>query len=154
MVWEEIPGWQYIGDDVWKDVAVRNVEEMIRRDRHHPSIIVWGTRINESANDDPPYQRTRELARRLDPTRPTSGSMTPSSRSDWNTHWHENIFAFDDYHAASDGSVGIDTALPGVPYMLAEAVGQYSYGTAKNFLRRYRRAGVPEEQNAQALLHA
>jgi beta-galactosidase len=41
-----------------------------------------------------------------------------------------------------------------VPYMLAEAVGQFSYGKAKNFLRRYRRAGVPEEQNSQALLHA
>ncbi len=154
LVWEEIPGWQYLGDAAWKDVALRNVEEMIRRDRHHPSIIIWGTRINESANDPAFYQRTHDLAKQLDPTRPTSGSMTPSSRSDWKEHWHEDTFAFDDYHAASDGSVGIDPALPGVPYMLAEAVGQYSYGTAKNFLRRYRRAGIPEEQNAQALLHA
>ncbi|HEY1216646.1 MAG TPA: glycoside hydrolase family 2 TIM barrel-domain containing protein [Bryobacteraceae bacterium] len=154
MVWEEIPGWQYLGDAAWKDVALRNVEEMIRRDRNHPSILIWGTRINESANDPALYLRTHDLAKQLDPTRPTSGSMTPSSRSDWKEHWHEDVFAFDDYHAASDGSVGIDPALPGVPYMLAEAVGQYSYGTAKNFLRRYRRAGIPEEQNAQALLHA
>lgn len=154
MVWEEIPGWQYLGDAAWKDVALRNVEEMIRRDRNHPSILIWGTRINESANDPALYQRTRDLAKQLDPTRPTSGSMTPSSRSDWKEHWHEDVFAFDDYHAAPDGTVGIELALPGVPYMLAEAVGQYSYGTAKNFLRRYRRAGIPEEQNVQALLHA
>ncbi len=154
MVWEEIPGWQYLGDQAWKRTAVQNTQEMIRRDRHHPSIIVWGTRINESANDPDLYNRTREIARHLDPTRPTSGSMTASSRADWKEHWHQDIFAFDDYHAAPDGTVGIDPALPGVPYMLAETVGQYSYGTANNFLRRYRRAGIPEEQNAQALLHA
>ena len=154
MVWEEIPGWQYIGEEAWKKIAVENVEDMIRRDRHHPSIIVWGTRVNESANDPELYRQTSEVALRLDPTRQTSGSMTPSSRADWREHWHEDVFAFDDYHAARDGTVGIDPALPGVPYMLAEAVGQYSYGTAKNFLRRYRRAGIPEEQNAQAVLHA
>lgn len=154
LVWEEIPGWQYLGDAAWKEIAVRNVEEMIRRDRHHPSIIVWGTRVNESANDPALYERTHALAKQLDPTRPTSGSMTPSSRKDWQEYWHQDVFAFDDYHAAGDGSVGMDAALPGVPYMNAEAVGQYSYGTAKNFLRRYRRAGVPEEQNAQAVLHA
>jgi beta-galactosidase len=154
MVWEEIPGWQYLGDVAWKDVAVQNVEDMIRRDRHHPSIIVWGTRVNESANDPELYGRTHAVAKQLDPSRPTSGSMTPSSRRDWEERWHEDVFAFDDYHAASDGTVGMDAALPGVPYMNAEAVGQYSYGTAKNFLRRYRRTGVPEEQNAQAVLHA
>lgn len=38
--------------------------------------------------------------------------------------------------------------------MIAEAVGQYAYGTAKNFLRRYRRVGKPEDQRAQAVLHA
>lgn len=154
MVWEEIPGWQYLGDAAWKDVAVKNVEEMVRRDRHHPSIIVWGTRVNESANDPDLYQRTRALAKQLDPSRPTSGSMTPSSRKDWQQRWQEDIFAFDDYHAAADGTVGIDPALPGLPFMNAEAVGQFSYGTEKNFLRRYRRAGFPEEQNAQGVLHA
>ncbi len=154
MVWEEIPGWQYLGDDSWKEVAVQNVGEMIRRDRNHPSIIVWGTRVNESANDPALYRETRDVAQQLDPTRATSGSMTPSSRKDWKEHWQQDVFAFDDYHAAPDGTVGIDLALPGVPYMLAEAVGQFSYGTAKNFLRRYRRAGVPEEQNTQAVLHA
>jgi beta-galactosidase len=154
LVWEEIPGWQYVGDQRWQDIAVRNTEDMIGRDRHHPSIVIWGTRVNESANNVALYERTRAVAKRLDPTRQTSGSMTPSSRKDWETNWNEDVFAFDDYHAEPDGSVGIDPALAGVPYMIAEAVGQYSYGTAKNFLRRYRRVGMPEDQRAQALLHA
>jgi len=34
MVWEEIPGWNYIGDDAWKTLAVRDTEHMIRRDRN------------------------------------------------------------------------------------------------------------------------
>lgn len=154
MVWEEIPGWQYLGDVAWKEIAVENVADMVRRDRNRPSIIVWGTRINESPNDPELYRRTRDIAKHLDPTRPTSGSMTPSSRADWKERWQQDVFAFDDYHAAPDGSVGIEPAVEGYPYMLAEAVGQYSYGTVKNFLRKYRRAGVPEEQNSQAILHA
>ena len=153
LVWEEIPGWQYLGDAQWKGLAVQNTADMIRRDRNHPSIIIWGTRINESANDPVLYRRTRTIAKSLDDSRPTSGSMTPSSRKNWQEEWHEDVFAFDDYHAAADGSVGIDEPLPGVPYMLAETVGQYAYGT-NNFRRTYRRAGNPAEQAEQALLHA
>ncbi|HEY5446027.1 MAG TPA: glycoside hydrolase family 2 TIM barrel-domain containing protein, partial [Pyrinomonadaceae bacterium] len=42
MVLEEIPGWQHVGDDQWKDLSVSYVEKMIRRDWNHPSIIIWG----------------------------------------------------------------------------------------------------------------
>jgi beta-galactosidase len=154
LVWEEIPGWQYIGDDNWQDVALQNVEDMIRRDRNHPSIVIWGVRINESANDPDFYRRTSEMAKSLDDSRPTSGTMTPSSRKDWRERWHQDVFAFDDYHAAADGSVGIEEPIVGFPYLIAEAVGQYAYGTAKNFSRKYRRAGDPVEQAEQALLHA
>jgi beta-galactosidase len=80
--------------------------------------------------------------------------MTPSSTKDWREHWHQDVFAYDDYHAEEDGSVGILDPAPEVPYMIAEAVGQYAYGTAKNFARKYRRAGDPAEQAQQAILHA
>jgi len=42
LVFEEIPGWQHIGDQAWQDLSVRNVGEMIRRDWNHPAIILWG----------------------------------------------------------------------------------------------------------------
>ncbi|HWF17689.1 MAG TPA: glycoside hydrolase family 2 TIM barrel-domain containing protein, partial [Verrucomicrobiae bacterium] len=48
MVWEETPGWGYLGDDAWKEQVVQNVHDMILRDRNHPSIIIWGVRVNES----------------------------------------------------------------------------------------------------------
>ncbi len=107
MVWQEPPGWQYIGDESWQDLAVRDVEAMIRRDRNHPAIVIWGVRINESRNDPALYKRTREVAHSLDDSRPTSGTMTPSSRANWQTEWAQDVFAFDDYHAAPDHTVGI-----------------------------------------------
>ncbi|MDE3201952.1 MAG: glycoside hydrolase family 2 protein, partial [Acidobacteriota bacterium] len=154
MVWEELPGWQYIGDESWRDLAVRDVEGMIRRDRNRPSIIIWGTRINESENDPEFYRRTRALAKRLDDSRPTSGTMTPSSRRDWKTQWNEDVFAFDDYHADPVGQVGILEPVEGHPYMLAEVVGQFNYRTGKKFDVRYRRAGDITQQMDQAIFHA
>ena len=48
LVLEEIPGWQHIGPLAWQDIAVDNVRRMVRRDWNHPSVILWGVRINES----------------------------------------------------------------------------------------------------------
>ena len=73
LVLTEIPGWQYIGDAEWQDQAVKNTEEMIIQYRNHPSIILWGVRINESPDNESLYTRTNEVAHRLDPTRPTGG---------------------------------------------------------------------------------
>lgn len=73
LVFTEIPGWQHIGDEEWKDVAVQATEEMVRQYRNHPSVILWGVRINESQDDDPFYTRTNAVAHMLDPTRPTGG---------------------------------------------------------------------------------
>lgn len=154
MVWEEIPGWQYLGDARWQDLAVGDVAGMVRRDRNHPSIVVWGVRVNESANSPELYRRTREMAKSLDNSRPTSGTMTPSSLKNWRQEWHQDVFAFDDYHAAPDGSVGIREPLPGVPYVISEAVGQFDYGRSNSFHRTYRRVTDPALQSQQALLHA
>jgi beta-galactosidase len=153
MVWEEPPGWGYIGDDAWKELAVRDVREMILRDRNHPSIVIWGVRVNESRNDVALYARTTELARRLDGTRPASGSMT-STTMRTREDWHEDVFALDDYHAGPDGTVGIHEPLPGVPYMLAETVGQFNYTAGKNFDSKYFRTADVATQTAQALRHA
>ena len=73
LVLEEIPGWQHIGDVAWQDLAVGNVGEMIRRDWNHPSIILWGVRINESLDNHDFYTRTNALAHQLDDSRQTGG---------------------------------------------------------------------------------
>ncbi len=73
LVFEEIPGWQHIGGAEWKAESVENVRRMIRRDWNHPSIILWGVRINESPDDHDFYVETNRVARELDPTRQTAG---------------------------------------------------------------------------------
>ena len=70
---EETPGWQYLGDERWKELVVRDVGEMVVRDRNRPSVIIWGVRVNESNNDPTLYRRTRELAKSLDDSRPPPG---------------------------------------------------------------------------------
>lgn len=73
LVFEEMPGWQFIGGPEWQDTECVNLEEMIRRDRNRPSIVLWGVRVNESPDSHDFYVRTNALARRLDPTRQTGG---------------------------------------------------------------------------------
>ncbi len=73
IVFTEIPGWQHIGDLAWQDQAVENVREMVLQYRNHPSIVLWGVRINESGDLDQFYTRTNALCRQLDPSRLTSG---------------------------------------------------------------------------------
>ncbi|MGN7878997.1 glycoside hydrolase family 2 protein [Ensifer sp. 22460] len=73
LVFEEIPGWQHIGGEAWKQEAIQNVRRMIERDWNHPSIIIWGVRINESQDSHDFYVETNRLARELDLTRQTGG---------------------------------------------------------------------------------
>ncbi|NLB55711.1 MAG: glycoside hydrolase family 2 protein, partial [Lentisphaerae bacterium] len=69
LVFEEAPGWGHIGEKSWQDLFCRDVEYMIKRDRNHPSIILWGVRVNESPDHSELYSRTNTLARKLDPSR-------------------------------------------------------------------------------------
>ena len=92
LVLTEIPGWQYIGDAEWKDQAVKNTEEMILQYRNHPSIILWGVRINESGDDEELYTRTNDLAHSLDPTRQTGGI-----RCFKNSQLLEDVYTYNDF---------------------------------------------------------
>jgi beta-galactosidase len=92
LVLEEIPGWQYIGDQAWQDLSVDNVSRMIRRDWNHPSIVLWGVRINESRDNHDFYTRTNALAHGLDPTRQTGGI-----RYFQESEFLEDVFTMNDF---------------------------------------------------------
>ncbi|HWF75260.1 MAG TPA: glycoside hydrolase family 2 TIM barrel-domain containing protein, partial [Solirubrobacteraceae bacterium] len=145
MVWEEPPGWQYIGDPrTFQSLVLENVRDMVMRDRNRPSVIVWGTRINETSNYyQQLYAETRALAYRLDGTRQTTGAMATQSTAGWS----EDVFAYDDYHTSGANAI-LEPPLPGLPYMVSEAVGSLDGPPL------YRWIDSSQVQGEQALLHA
>ena len=92
LVFTEIPGWQHIGDKAWQDRSLENVREMITQYRNHPSIVLWGVRINESVDNDEFYKRTNALAHELDHSRQTSGVRYIEKSS-----LLEDVYAFNDF---------------------------------------------------------
>ncbi|MCL2372942.1 MAG: DUF4982 domain-containing protein [Defluviitaleaceae bacterium] len=80
LVFAEPPGWQHVGGQEWQNLFAHNLEELIIRDRNHPSIISWGTRPNEAPTSGEAdnackgfFQKTNDIAKKLDPSRPTHG---------------------------------------------------------------------------------
>lgn len=92
LVFEEIPGWQFIGDSDWQALSLRDVRAMIERDRNHPSIILWGVRINESFDNTAFYTATNALAHKIDPTRQTGGV-----RYFLNSEFLEDVYTYNDF---------------------------------------------------------
>lgn len=92
LVFTELPGWQHIGDRAWKEQALENLREMVLQYRNHPSIILWGVRINESVDDDAFYTRANALAHALDPSRATSGVRYLEK-----SHLLEDVYAYNDF---------------------------------------------------------
>lgn len=92
LVFMEIPGWQHIGDGEWKMQACQNVRDMILQYRNHPSIMIWGVRINESQDDDRFYEETNRIAHELDETRATGGV-----RNFRKSHLLEDVYTYNDF---------------------------------------------------------
>lgn len=99
LVLTEIPGWQHVGGEEWKDQAVENTREMVLQYRNHPSIILWGVRINESQDDDELYRRTNAAAHALDPSRATSGVRNFEKSS-----LLEDVYSFNDFSHTGNNS--------------------------------------------------
>ncbi|PIE97661.1 MAG: beta-galactosidase [Treponema sp.] len=144
LVFEEIPGWNYIGDKDWQDVACDNVKDMIIAHRNYPAIVLWGVRINESSDSSEFYKRTNEIARSNDPTRQTAGV-----RCIENSELHEDVYTMNEFtygfyfdEALKDGHQNIDyvkiirrqedvTGLSNyVPYLVTEFAG-HTYPTKR-----------------------
>lgn len=93
LVFTEIPGWQFVSEsEEWRNLCLQHVEEMIVENYNHPSIILWGVRINESDDCHDLYAKTNELAHKLDPSRQTGGVRCfPQSEL------LEDVYTFNDF---------------------------------------------------------
>ncbi|MEV4053115.1 glycoside hydrolase family 2 TIM barrel-domain containing protein [Amycolatopsis sp. NPDC049688] len=147
LVWEEIPGWGHVGDDAWQRQNLADVAGMVVRDRNHPSIVVWGTRVNEANGTTAMYDRTGRLARRLDPSRPTSGALASTTGARYAGDDVE-ILAYNDYTARRGAPFQLRPPRPGLPYLVTETIGTLAGA------RAYRRTDTPGVRQQQAELHA
>ncbi len=93
LVFTEIPGWQHVSkDENWRNVFINNVKEMILECYNHPSIVLWGVRINESADDEQLYNESNKVAHELDKYRQTAGVRCfPRSQL------LEDVYTFNDF---------------------------------------------------------
>jgi beta-galactosidase len=117
LVFEEIPGWQHIGDEAWQNQTLATLKEMIERDRNHPSIILWGTRINESPDHHDFYLKTSALAKQLDPTRQRGGV-----RNLQHSEFLEDVYTYNDFsHTGKNpGLAKRKSITKKVPYLVTE----------------------------------
>ena len=131
LVFTEIPGWQHLGEDAWKEQVVENTREMVLQYRNHPSIILWGVRVNESQDDDALYTRTNAAAHELDPTRATGGVRYLKKSS-----LLEDVYTYNDFlHSGSNaGCEKKKNVTPDMtkPYLISEYNG-HMYPTAAFF---------------------
>ncbi|MGV8987046.1 MAG: glycoside hydrolase family 2 TIM barrel-domain containing protein [Cypionkella sp.] len=138
MVFEEIPGWQHIGDKAWQAASVENTRAMITRDWNHASIVIWGVRINESQDNHDFYLETNRVARDLDATRPTGGV-----RFITDSELLEDVYTMNDFILGNEELGGNRPRTPlrpqaeatgldhPVPYMITE-YGGHMYPTKSN----------------------
>jgi beta-galactosidase len=146
LVWEEAPGWHNVdASPGWQDLVVLNVRDMVRRDRSRPSVIIWGTRLNETPDLPGLWAATRQAAAELDGSRPSSGAMAYHQV----TGWDEDVFAYNDYtHDLALGEALLRPPFPGLPYLVTEAVGVDEYKP-----HRFAWTDSPAQLAEQAALH-
>ncbi|MCR4562548.1 MAG: glycoside hydrolase family 2 protein [Bacilli bacterium] len=97
LVINEVPGWQHIGEEKeWRDNFLSFITKMIKKERNHPSLIAYGTRIDESQDDHDLYIRAVQSAHQLDPTRPTLGV-----RNFKTSECLEDVYGYNDFSCGS-----------------------------------------------------
>ena len=119
LVFTEIPGWQHIGNEEWKEKAVLATADMVKQYRNHPSIILWGVRINESMDDNNFYKRTNDVAHKLDDSRPTSGVRFIQKSS-----LLEDVYSYNDFshEGSNSGCLPKKSVTSNIskPYLISE----------------------------------
>ncbi len=117
LVFTEAPGWQYVGDASWQQSYITQVKEMILEQQHHPSIILWGVRVNESGDFDDLYASTNALAKSLD------GRQTGGVRCFSFSNPLEDVYTYNDFfhNGTNDYMKAIkDVTIDQKPYLITE----------------------------------
>lgn len=70
LVCPEIATWKSVRTGTWLTNALCQMRDMVRRDRNHPGVILWG--MGNESRSRPAYLALRQAIRELDPDRPVT----------------------------------------------------------------------------------
>lgn len=118
LVFEEIPGWQHIGDEHFKENSKDNLKKMLKRDRNHPSIVIWGVRINESQDDHVFYTEMNKISHIYDESRQTGGV-----RNFAGSEFLEDVYTYNDFiHKGDNEALSLSSHIltRKAPYLVTE----------------------------------
>jgi hypothetical protein len=119
-------GWQrYIDTSAFRDSTFRELRDMIRRDRNHPSVVAWEASLNESGFPDDWAQQAHSIVHEEYP-----GDQAYSAAWMWS---RADIFIEASQHAVRE------TTDPR-PIIIIE-YGDWDYGGAESTSRQAREAG-------------
>ena len=182
LVFEEAPGWQYAGtaqrdpvyDDPWRPVPpedrdaeferqhIDQFRRMIERDRHRPSVVIWGALLNETRAFTPDlWAALVAEAGTLDPDRALGGatryrrdgheegSFDSAHDALGRQVWPFDVFGFNDYRLGADDRPDFLEPVADYPYLVTEAIGQMP-----RFREWFTRGDRSDGLSRQALYHA
>ncbi len=139
----EIPGWQHLGDSVWQANLLKSTEEMVLQNFNHPSIVIYGSRVDESVDNHDLYTATYQMIRKYDQYRAIGGV-----RNFAGSELLEDVYTYNDFvhNGTNKGVMNPKKVCKNrVPYLITEHNG-HMYPT-KSFDNEERRV-------SQALRHA
>jgi beta-galactosidase len=127
LVFIESPGWQHIGtDEKWIAQYKINIERMVKDHYNHPSIVLWGVRINEGPDHHELYAWANDFVHQFDKYRQTGGV-----RNFKNSELLEDVYTYNDFVHEGD-NIGVedpkDIIGKGIPYLVTE-FGGHMYPT-------------------------
>lgn len=60
---DAIPGWQFVGNDQFREHSYQDARDLIRRDRNHACVAMWELSLNESPMPDEFMKKMTEIAK-------------------------------------------------------------------------------------------
>ena len=143
IIWD-MPGYKYAKGGDWFETLMQNVRETVTEHRNATSIVMWGTRTDDTKDIPQLNRKVCEIIKSIDNSRPLYGVRAFRGGEPL-----EDVYAFNDYekHALGE-SFGYNTAAispANSPVMITEHTG--SLYPARSF-------GGEKELLEQALSHA